>query len=350
MIRDPARRIVGALIPLLLVLMVASGGCSWNPLTPADDEVERSEWAFEITGINALNANAYWGQDVTIGVVDTGVDITHPDLVALKVDGWADLVNGKTSPYDDNGHGTHIVGILGANGDILGAVPSASFIIVKAIAGDGSGSDADVGAGIRHCADAGADIIVLSLGGDQRFFDIGDQSAQACQYAIDSGVVVVAAAGNDGANDDGDVSSPAHVEGVIAVGAIDAEKAIAPFSSRGDNEGRWDLPPPLPDPDDTEDPHKKPEVVAPGVEIVSTYIEGGYAGASGTSQAVAFVGGGIALALASNPSAIGTSASAVQSLKSALMRTAEKCPKQGSPHDDRYGYGLVDAAALAEAL
>jgi len=183
------------------------------------------------------------------------------------------------------------------------------------------------------------------LGGKPRFLNLGDNTAQACEDAIDQGVFVVAAAGNDGEDDDGEVASPATVDGVIAVGAVDEDKNIAPFSSEGNNEGEipgyqfWDLTEP-------DDPNKKPELVAPGVEIVSTWLDKEYRIASGTSQATAFVAGGVVLILDADPEYqregdSGGDADAVTQFKNVFMDTAEKWPGQDT-HDDRYGYGLIN--------
>jgi subtilisin family serine protease len=219
------------------------------------------------------------------------------------------------------------------------------MVVVKAISSSGSGSDTNVAQGIDFCVQQGADVICLSLGGRARRFNIGDETAQACEEAINQGVFVVAAAGNDGEeSSDRDVDTPAIVELVIAVGAIDENKHIAPFSSIGDNDGVSRLPF-----DDRQDPNKKPEIVAPGVEITSTYLGAKYAKADGTSQSTAFAAGCIALLLNAHPEyqregAGGGSSNAVLKLKNILMDSAEKCPGQDTPHDNYYGYGLIRAS------
>jgi serine protease AprX len=288
-----------------------------------------------------MNKQGYKGEGVTVGIVDTGIDLSHPDLDHINLTGWMDIVNDRSEPYDDQGHGTHIAGIIAAKGEISGAAPEVKLVVVKAISSGGSGSDSDVAEGIDYCVENGADVICLSLGGMARLLNIGDSTAAACEDAIDQGVYVVAAAGNDGENDDGDVSSPAVVEGVIAVGAIDKSKKLASFSSIGDNDGIFPLPF-----DDTVDPNKKPEVVAPGVDIISTHLEEGYALASGTSQATAFVAGCIALLLEADShyqrdGGTGGDADAVTSVKNAIMNSSEKLAGQDTPHDDHYGYGLI---------
>ncbi len=349
--------IVAVIVLISLVWLMFTG--SDNGIIPWPDNgngghIDRTEWAFEITQIKDMNTDGYEGEGVVIGIVDSGIDTSHPDLDHINITAWADYVNERSEPYDDNGHGTHIAGIIAASGEIEGISPKVKMIVVKAISASGSGSDSDVADGIRFAVDNGADVICLSLGGRARFLNLGDETAQACEYAVSQGVFVVAAAGNDGEDDDGDVSSPATVDDVIAVGAIDENKAIASFSSQGDNDG---LSPILPNPPDTDrqDPDKKPELVAPGIDIVSTYTDGEYAKASGTSQATAFVAGGIVLLLDANPQyqregAVGGSSTAVNHLKETFMDTAEKYPGQDTPHDDHYGYGLIQVEDAERGL
>ncbi len=340
-------------IILILLWVLFTGTENGIPFVPngdnGDNGIERTEWAFDVTQIKDMNKAGYKGEGVIVGIVDTGIDLSHPDLDHINLTGWMDNVNGRAEPYDDQGHGTHIAGIIAAKGEIQGAAPEVKLVVVKAISSGGSGSDSDVAEGIDYCVEQGADVICLSLGGMARFLNIGSSTATACEDAMDQGVYVVAAAGNDGENDDGDVSNPAVVDGVIAVGAIDKSKKLASFSSIGDNDGIFPLPF-----DDTVDPNKKPEIVAPGVDIISTHLEDGYALASGTSQATAFVAGCMALLLEADSQyqrdgGTGGDADAVNSVKNAIMNSAEKLAGQADPHDDHYGYGLInikDAEAI----
>lgn len=333
----------------LMLSNTENGVIPWPNGGNGEPQIERSEWAFEITQIKDLNDEGYYGEGVVIGIVDSGIDPEHPDLDHINITAWKDYVNDSPSPYDDNGHGTHIAGIIAAQGKIDGVAPKVKMVVVKAISSSGSGTDSDVADGIRFCVDNGADVICLSLGGRARFLNLGDETANACEYAIDQGVFVVAAAGNDGENDDGDVASPATVDDVIAVGAIDEDKVIASFSSKGDNDGILPIPW-----DDRKDPDKKPELVAPGVEIVSTWIDKEYRIGSGTSQATAFVAGGIVLLLDANPEyqggGAGGSANTITQFKNVFMNTAEKCSGQNTPHDDHYGYGLIKVEDAEKAL
>ncbi|MEC7410103.1 MAG: S8 family serine peptidase, partial [Candidatus Thermoplasmatota archaeon] len=172
-----------------------------------------------------------------------------------------------------------------------------------------------------------------------------DQLEEAVIQAIDSGVFVVAAAGNDGEDDDGDVESPGSVEDVICVGAVTRTGNAWSGSSEGDNNGRLWPNPILP----RQDPDKKPEIVAPGHEVpilmASSTGSGTWWGwSSGTSAATAWVAGGIAIFLEANPEMKrgGTEggSSAVSELKTMISEKSEM--KEGQEnHDDIYGYGLL---------
>lgn len=345
------------LLSILIIAIIALIFLIWFALSESNNgflpfpndnngepNIERTEWAFNFTQVNELNKEGYNGEGVVIGIVDTGIDINHPDLDHINITAWKDYINGKPEPYDDEGHGTMMTGIIAAKGRIDGVSPSVNMVVVKAISSTGSGSSSNVAAGIDFCVENDADVICLSLGGKARRFNLGDDTVQACERAISQGVIVVAAAGNDGEDpNDKDVDSPAIVEGVIAVGAIDENKIIAPFSSIGDNDGLTPFPF-----DDRKDPDKKPELVAPGMDIVSTYPDDKYATGSGTSQATAFVSGCIVLILDADPEyqregSSGGSQDTVTQIKNVLMTTAEKCDGQDTPHDDYYGYGLINA-------
>jgi subtilisin family serine protease len=346
--------IIVILASIILVWMVVSetddGFIPW-PNGNNNPQIQRTEWAFEITQIKNLNDEGYDGEGVIIGIVDSGIDLTHPDLDHINVTAWVDYVKEEQEPYDDNGHGTHIAGIIAAQGEIDGIAPKVEMVVVKAISYDGSGSDSDVARGVDFCVDHGADVICLSLGGRARKFNIGDETANACEDAIAQGVFVVAAAGNDGDDPkDKDVESPATVEKVIAVGAVDENKVIASFSSIGDNDGTTPFAF-----DDRKDPDKKPELVAPGVDIVSTWPNEKYAEASGTSQSTAFVAGCIVLLLDAHPEyqregSDGGNVNTITQIKNIFMNTAEKCPGQKTPHDDYYGYGLINVKDAEGAL
>ncbi len=182
----------------------------------------------------------------------------------------------------------------------------------------------------------GADVISISLGSKAPLFVATDVS-RAVEAALDRGVIVVAAAGNDGGPfDDGDVEIPANVPLALAVGAVDASGRIARFSSMGYIGNRTD-------------PNMKPEVVAPGVQVISTSPGAHYVTLSGTSPATAVAAGVVALLLQAHPELRPAGSSAnVLKVKLALMRSATTGPGQVLSHDPWYGYGVIDGArALA---
>lgn len=314
----------------------------------------RSTWAYETSGVQALLDEGLTGAGVRVAIVDTGIDDGHPDLEDADLVAWNDLVNGRDEPYDDNGHGTHVAGVVVAQGkqsDLAGGAPGVELMVAKAIGGDGQGSDAQVANAIDWARTNDADVVSLSLGGQPGAINLGSASQDAAQRAVDAGVYVVAAAGNQGEESE-DVASPGNVRGVVSVGAVTEGKQVASFSNRG---ASCDQPAACPLYPDRQDPNKKPELVAPGVSIASTWRTGEYRAASGTSQAVPFVTSGVALALEDRPSwqregADGGGSGAVQDVKETLMQTAEKTSGQDTPHDRRAGYGIFQAELFRDRL
>jgi subtilisin family serine protease len=236
-----------------------------------------------------IHANAATrGAGIVVAIIDTGVDYTHPALgegfgAGFKVIGGWDFVNNDADPMDDHGHGTHVAGIIAADGDgLLGVAPDVSLLAYKVLDSNGSGNEADVIAGIDRTVDPDGngdpadhvDVVNMSLGstatGD-------DPVATAVQNAIAAGVIFCVSAGNSG--EYGNISSPAIAPAAITVGAADRNDKIAAFSSRGPSF----------------DYGIKPELVAPGVDILSSVPNGGKLEASGTSMAAPYVAGVAAL-------------------------------------------------------
>tara|TARA_Y100000768_G_scaffold320956_1_gene256857 strand:- start:201 stop:1469 length:1269 start_codon:yes stop_codon:yes gene_type:complete len=312
---------------------------------PSSLELWEDEYR-EMTGLDRIDG--FEGLGVKICIVDTGIDMSHPDLEDANIIGWNDLVSGSDSPYDDEGHGTAMAGIIASKGGLNGVSPKADLLIAKAISDDGSGTDSMIADAVDWCVDGGADIISLSLGGSQGFgsgFFTTDQLEDSVQSAIDLGVYVVAAAGNDGEDDDGDVESPGSVEDVICVGAVTRTSSIWSGSSEGDNNGRLWPNPILP----RQDPDKKPEIVAPGHEVPilmarSTGSGTWWGWSSGTSAATAWVSGSVAIFLEANPEMKRDGSqggvSAISNLKMMMSQNSEMKNDQ-EDHDDHYGYGLL---------
>jgi len=317
-----------------------------DPVTFFGPHVARSDWAFAMTGARDLNARGLTGKGVTVCLVDTGIDMLHPDFAHLHLVAWKDFVNLRPEPYDDNGHGTAMAGLIVASGSLHGVAPDVSLIVAKVINSAGFGSSSAVADGIRLCVDPfgdgtrGADIISVSLGSKAPLFVATDVSLSA-QWALDRGVFLIASAGNDGGMfDDGDVESPGFVSLAIAVGAVDASGRIAPFSSIGSSVNR-------------SDPNLKPEVTAPGVQLISTAPGAHYVTTTGTSGATALVAGIVALLLQAHPELRpgGSMGSAnVLALKWALSRSAMVRPGQAMPHDSYYGYGVIDGLGALSYL
>ena len=301
----------------------------------------------DIIGINNDSVAELDGRGVVVCVVDSGVDLDHPDLRGVELRGWRDSINGIDEPYDDEGHGTAMTGIIVSDGGLDGVAKGVDLLVAKAINDEGQGTDGTVSDSVDWCVQQGADIISLSLGGSQSFgsdFFTTDELERSVDDALDSGVFVVSSAGNDGEDDDGDVGSPGSVEGVICVGGITRSGTIWSGSSEGDNDGRLWPNPILP----RSDPHKKPEIVAPGHEVPVLMASGvgnseWWGWSSGTSAATAWVSGSLALLLQENPDLQRENSSgrqAIEGVKDALTQSSQKKDGQES-HDDHYGYGLL---------
>jgi subtilisin family serine protease len=286
-------------------------------------------WDMALTRADELFAKCQYGSpSVVVAVVDTGVDLTHPDLVENILPGTTYL-NGKQLglPKDDNGHGTHVSGTIAAriNGiGVVGVAPGVKILPVKVLDADGSGSSSDVASGIKWAADHGANVINLSLGGTV------DSSVvyNAVNYALQKGVVVVAAGGNSNGSKkcNNCTSYPAAYPGVLAVAAVDELGVVADFSNYGDYIA----------------------IAAPGEKnkyegIWSTYPGGNYEELSGTSMASPHVAGLAAQILSVHPGY------SVAQVTAAIEKTALLVNSTGwNPY---YGFGIiqVDKAVAYDA-
>ncbi len=301
--------------------------------------VPDNAWAFAATQTDQLQAMGLTGAGVIVCLVDTGVELGHPDLAGFEPAAWRDFVAGEGTPYDDHGHGTFMAGLMVGRGLVRGFAPQVSLVVAKAVDGSGVGRGQDIEAALLFCMNpfgsgTQSHIISLSLGGGS--VPPGPVSGRVNE-AIGRGILVVAAVGNDGP-DAPDVQSPASQDLVIAVGSVDADLQISEFSQGGDNAGR-------------SDPNRKPEVVAPGEGLATTGLGGSYANIAGTSAASAIVSAILALVLEGEPSLRGLiSALGVASVKVALLGTAAPLAGQTEPHDRLYGYGLIQGTDLLDSL
>ncbi|MFG3498452.1 type VII secretion-associated serine protease mycosin [Streptomyces sp. NPDC047928] len=297
------------------------------------DAIRARQW-----GLHALNTDDAWrttqGKGITVAVLDTGVDATHPDLAGNVLPG-KDFIGFGARRGDRSWarHGTAMAGIVAGHGHgprredgVLGIAPEAKILPVRVIL---EGTDkarakarhtrgGALAQGIRWAADQGADVINLSLGDDSESAHPEPAEDAAVQYALSKGAVVVASAGNGGEKGDR-VSYPAAYPGVIAVTAVDRYGTHASFST-----SRW-----------------YSTVSAPGVDVVIADPDRKYYEGWGTSAASAFVSGAVALVRAAHP---GLSPAQIKKL---LSDTARGRPEGG--HDDDKGYGMVDPAAAIEA-
>ena len=283
----------------------------------ANDPLLAQQW-----GIFAIGADRVWATTTGIGVIVAVVDSgsgPHPDLAENLLPGrsFFGLVESQDgSDIDASGHGTHVAGIIAsaANNGIggSGVAPNAQLLPIKVLDQAGQGDARDVAAGVRYAADNGAKVINLSLGGATESSSL----TQAITYANDKGALVVAAAGNGGANDK--PKWPASLDLTLAVTAVDQSNGATSFDQRGEYI----------------------DIAAPGTGIVST-VKGDYGASSGTSMAAGFVAGAAALLFAAEPRATNTQ------VRDILLRTATDIGEPG--RDLTFGVGLINmVAALAE--
>jgi len=271
----------------------------------------------------AVGRNA--GDGVRVAIIDTGIDWNHPDLAA-NYHGGRDFVYDDDDPMDDHGHGTHCAGIVAAvdnDAGVIGVGPRIWLYGVKVLDSTGSGYVSDVVAGIDWAVANGMQIISMSLGSSS-----DDTSLRnACDNAYSKGLLLVAAAGNDGYWPWDTVSYPARYSSVIAVAATDQSDTRPSWSSRGPSV----------------------ELAAPGVNVYSTVWDNSYATMSGTSMACPHVSGTAALVFKSpvdpaydlDHDGFWDAAEVREKLKD----TADDLGPAG--RDDSYGWGLVDADEAA---
>jgi len=269
-------------------------------------------------GPQKIEADLAWdttvgSPDVLVAIVDTGIDYNHSDLAANYVPLGYDWVNVDNDPIDDHGHGTHCAGITAAvlNNDIgIAGLAQVQVMAEKVLTSGGWGYWDWIANGIVHAADQGADIISMSLGG----YEYSELLHEAVKYAYDSGVLLVAAAGNDATSIK---SYPAAYDEVVAVAATDSNDYTAWWSNWGD----WI------------------ELAAPGVDIYST-VPWGYESWSGTSMATPHVSGVAALVRSLYPD------KSRDWVRLWLRYTADDLGDPG--FDVYYGYGRINARKAVE--
>lgn len=286
-------------------------------------------------GIDRTDADLVWSgnnaNSVKVGIIDTGISNNHPDLIA-NVKGGVNAINPIKSWKDDNGHGSHVAGVVAALNNTIGVVGvgnAADLYAIKVLSANGSGYLSDVIEGLQWSVANGMQVVNMSLGTGSNVQSFHD----AVIAAKSAGIVIVAAAGNSG----GVVGYPAAYPEVIAVSATDKNNGIAVFSSRG------------------------PEVdlAAPGVSIYSTYKGTGYATLSGTSMASPHVAGSAALVINTPTDTVFASTTCMAVYDSncnskwdpdeVQRKLQDRASDLGTAgFDNLYGWGLVNAYSAVQ--
>jgi subtilisin len=290
------------------------------PLPPPPPPALPPPW-----NIKMVKADQVWqrvtGEGVKVAIIDTGIDEDHPDL---SVSGGASFVPGVASWDDDQGHGTHCAGIVGARHNqvgIVGVAPRSSLYAVKVLSASGSGQLSWILAGMGWAEQNGMDVASMSLGSNVNGPDVACILAyqRAAERLINAGCTVVAAAGNAGRTSTPWVGQPARCAGFMAVAAVDQNRNLASFSSRGPASLCAEC---------------GVEIAAPGVSVRSTYPGGDYRSLSGTSMACPHVAGAAALLKELRPTW------SPAQIRARLKATASDIGAPGN--DPSFGAGLLD--------
>ncbi len=275
---------------------------------PNDTYYKIYQWNLPLIGMEQSWEVSRGRSDVIVAVIDTGIDLSHPEFQGKLVKGY-NVIADNNNPNDDNGHGTHVAGVIAAktnNGvGIAGMSWNSKLMPIKAIGADGSGSAFDIAQGIYWATDNGADVINLSVGN----YTSSAALQEACRYAFARNVVLVAASGNDATNQP---SYPAAYKEVMSVAAVDHNRRRADFSNFGEYV----------------------DVAAPGVDIPSTYIYSDYAALSGTSMACPHVAALASLIRSVQPNMKNTE------VMQLIRRSAIDLGAPG--RDNYYGFGIID--------
>ncbi|MFF6961099.1 S8 family serine peptidase [Streptomyces sp. NPDC008317] len=301
-----------------------------------DGRVRAAADSMDQIGAPPLWKAGYEGTGVKVAVLDTGVDQTHPDLKD-RVAKAEDFTESPTGTGDHFGHGTHVASIVGGTGAASGGArkgvaKAANLLVGKVLGDDGYGYDSQVIAGMQWAADQGAKVVNMSLGADDESDGTDPMSLALNEISEASGTLFVVAAGNNGENGQQTVGIPGVADDALTVGAVDGKDALANFSSRGPRYG---------------DGAVKPDVTAPGVDIVAARASGTtlgdpvdpyYVSLSGTSMATPHVAGAAALLAQRHPDWT------ARQLKDALISTAHTVDGQAVTDQ---GGGRIDVSAAA---
>lgn len=276
-------------------------------------------------GVRMVGAPLEWketmGEGVRVGIIDTGVCTSHVELRNRIKDG-ANFSGGSIDNFEDeNGHGTHIAGIVAAeknNVGVVGVAPKADLYIAKAFGADGKTDYNAIEKSVRYLEEKKVDVINMSFSSG---YSIPKYRALIADAHM-RGITVVCAAGNDGDTGYNTIGYPASYPETVAVSAVDINKNIADFSSRG----------------------KAAEICAAGIDVYSTYLNGGYATLSGTSMACPIITGAVAILQAKGYLRYGRRLTPDE-IRLLLNIYTEK--PAGKGRDKNYGYGIFSFGRIA---
>lgn len=281
----------------------------------ANQDTEVIDW-----GLKRINAEHAWektkGAGVKVAVLDTGVDPTHPDLIQ-NLKATINLSNSRHDVIDQNGHGTHVAGVIAAVDNeigMIGVAPEAELYVAKVLGDNGSGGMSNIVRGIRWAIAQNVDVINLSLGSQSQ---PSSDLHEAVREATMRGIIIVAAAGNENST----VGWPARYPETICVAASDKRDGRASFSNQGIEN----------------------VITAPGVDILSTYKNGTYAELSGTSMACPIIAGAVALYIA-HIKATEYRKPTVKEVFHALTKATDDVGTVG--HDAEFGMGIINLGKL----
>jgi type VII secretion-associated serine protease mycosin len=312
----PAAHLAGLQAQSAVIKAVELEGEQRAQIVPNDPLYRQFQWNLRRIGMEQAWDLRPDASDVVVAVLDTGVDLSHPDLKPnLLSDAGYDFLGDQPSPQDDESHGTAVAGIIGAVGNnrdgMAGIAWRVKILPIKALNSQGRGPDSVMVRAILYAADQGARIINISSTGTR----YSPALEAAVDYAQDKGALVVAAAGNTGDRDNA-VDYPAAFDGVVAVAAIDDRDQLADFSQR----------------------RSYVALAAPGVDVPSAAWvgagRGAYASQSGTSIAAPHVSGAAALLWSLRPDL------SANDIINVLRSTTDRVPNM----DEGYGSGILNVA------
>jgi thermitase len=330
-----------ALLPEVEYVRVGRIGVTDLPPSRAQSD-HTDSWSRDVIGLPEAHLWGRGSEEVTVAVLDTGVDTGHRELREAArpgfdfvdiIDGagvfFEDFLDADSDPSDPVGHGTHVAGIIGGKGVAMpvGVVPECALLPVRVLGAMrqdgrpvGAGLVDNINAALKWAIDRGADVVNMSFGLPHTAGGLPHR--EVVEYGLRRGVVMVAAAGNDGRQE---LYYPGSLPGVIAVGATDPEDDVAPFSTYG------------------------PQVLltAPGTEVYSSFPGDGYAFASGTSQASPFVAGAAALVQSLARQRLGRRLD-VTAVRRLLVLTADRPDPRF--RTSRGGYGRLNLADAVRLL